>query len=141
MAEKPTRVKAPLPVLGEGSLRVGRLTKPHGLKGGLKVELFTDNPDERFAPNSVLHLQVPEDSQWFGRTLTVRELRWVNSMPVAFFAEVADRYAGQPDFLPRLRDRLISGGAGVWGPVPMPANAQVNADEAKKLAAWVLTQK
>ena len=63
MAEKPTRVKAPLPVLGEGSLRVGRLTKPHGLKGGLKVELFTDNPDERFAPNSVLHLQVPEDSQ------------------------------------------------------------------------------
>ena len=91
MAEKPTRVKAPLPVLGEGSLRVGRLTKPHGLKGGLKVELFTDNPDERFAPNSVLHLQVPEDSQWFGRTLTVRELRWFNSMPVAFFAEVADR--------------------------------------------------
>lgn len=95
MAEKPTRVTAPLPVLGEGSLRVGRLTKPHGLKGGLKVELFTDNPDERFAPDSVLHLQVPEDSQWFGRTLTVRELRWFNSMPVAFFAEVADRTAAE----------------------------------------------
>jgi cytochrome c len=29
----------------------------------------------------------------------------------------------------------------VWGPVPMPANAQVNDAEAKKLAAWVLTQK
>ena len=26
-------------------------------------------------------------------------------------------------------------------PVPMPANAQVNDAEAKKLAAWVLTQK
>ena len=95
MAEKPTRVTAPLPVLGEGSLRVGRLTKPHGLKGGLKVELFTDNPDERFAPNSVLHLQVPEGSEWFGRTLTVRELRFFNSMPVAFFAEVADRTAAE----------------------------------------------
>jgi len=95
MAEKPTRVKAPLPVLGEGSLRVGRLTKPHGLKGGLKVELFTDSPEERFAPGSVLHLQVPEGSEWFGRTLTVRELRFFNSMPVAFFAEVADRTAAE----------------------------------------------
>jgi 16S rRNA processing protein RimM len=95
MAEKPARVKAPLPVLGEGSLRVGRLTKPHGLKGGLKVELFTDSPEERFAPGSVLHLQVPEESEWFGRSLTVRELRFFNSMPVAFFAEVADRTAAE----------------------------------------------
>lgn len=95
MAEKPTRVKAPLPVLGEGSLRVGRLTKPHGLKGGLKVELYTDNPDERFAAGSVLHLQVPEDSEWFGRTLTVRELRWFNGMPVAFFVEVPDRTSAE----------------------------------------------
>lgn len=95
MAEQPSRVKAPLPVLGEGSLRVGRLTKPHGLKGGLKVELFTDNPDERFAAGAELYLQVPEDSQWFGRTLTVRELRWFNGSPVAFFAEVADRTAAE----------------------------------------------
>ncbi len=91
MADKQTRVKAPLPELGKGSLRVGGLTKPHGLKGGLKVELFTDSPDERFAPGSQLHLQVPEDSPWFGRTVTVRELRWFNGVPVAFFAEVADR--------------------------------------------------
>lgn len=60
MAEKPTRVKAPSPFWARGACAFGRLTKPHGLKGSLKVELFTDNPDERFAPNSVLHLQVPE---------------------------------------------------------------------------------
>lgn len=91
MTDQPARAKAPLPELGEGSLRVGRLTKPHGLKGGLKVELYTDNPDERFEAGSQLHLQVPEDSPWFGRTVTVRELRWFNGVPVAFFAEVADR--------------------------------------------------
>lgn len=95
MPERPTRAKAPLPKLGEGSLRVGRLTKPHGLKGGLKVELYTDNPDERFAPGAEFHLQVPEDSQWFGQRLTVRELRWFNGSPVAFFAEVTDRTAAE----------------------------------------------
>lgn len=95
MANQPARVKAPRPDIGAGSLRVGRLTKPHGLKGGLKVELYTDNPEARFAPGSVFHLQVPEESPWFGRTITVRQLRWFNGVPVAFFAEVADRTAAE----------------------------------------------
>ena len=33
------------------------------------------------------------------------------------------------------------GSKGVWGPVPMPANAQVNEAEAKKLVDWVLSLK
>ena len=41
----------------------------------------------------------------------------------------------------KLAAKIVKGGSGVWGPVPMPANAQVNDAEAKKLAAWVLTQK
>jgi cytochrome c len=40
-----------------------------------------------------------------------------------------------------LSAKVIKGGAGVWGPVPMPANAQVSPDEAKKLVGWILTQK
>ena len=87
MAEQPARAKAPRPLEGEGSLRVGRLTKPHGLKGGLKVELYTDNPDARFEPGAVFHLQVPEDSSWFGRTISVRELRWFNGVPGALVYE------------------------------------------------------
>lgn len=94
MTETP-RSKAPLPALGEGSLRVGRLTKPHGLKGGVKVELYTDNPELRFTSGAVFHLQVPEDSSWFGRTIAIRELRWFNGVPVAFFDEVPDRTAAE----------------------------------------------
>ncbi|GAA2182156.1 ribosome maturation factor RimM [Leucobacter tardus] len=91
MADAPKRAQAPRPDIGSGSLRVGRLTKPHGLKGGVKLELFTDNPDLRFTPGSVFHLQVPEDSEWFGRSVTLRELRWFNTQPVGFFDEVPDR--------------------------------------------------
>jgi cytochrome c len=57
------------------------------------------------------------------------------------YKDVAAKYAGQKDAADKLAAKIMKGGSGVWGPVPMPANAQVNADEAKKLATWVLTQK
>ena len=57
------------------------------------------------------------------------------------YKEVAAKYAGQKDAVDKLAAKIMKGGSGVWGPVPMPANAQVNEAEAKKLAAWVLTQK
>lgn len=95
MADAPQRAHAPRPASGAGSLRVGRLTKPHGLKGGIKLELFTDNPELRFVPGARFHLQVPEDSPWFGRIVELTELRWFNSAPVGFFAEVPDRSAAE----------------------------------------------
>jgi 16S rRNA processing protein RimM len=76
-------------------LRVGRLTKAHGLKGGLKLELFTDDPDKRFTPGSTFSLQVPEESPWHGKRLELAELRWYNGMPVGFFVDVADRSAAE----------------------------------------------
>lgn len=72
-------------------LRVGRLTKAHGLKGALKLELFTDDPDKRFTPGAVFTLQVPTSSPWHGKTLTLAELRWYNGQPVGFFEGIADR--------------------------------------------------
>ena len=57
------------------------------------------------------------------------------------YKEVAAKYAGQKDAVDKLAVKIVTGGAGVWGPVPMPANAQVSEAEAKKLAAWVMTQK
>jgi cytochrome c len=57
------------------------------------------------------------------------------------YKEVAAKYAGQKDAVDKLAAKIIKGGSGVWGPVPMPANTQVSDAEAKKLAAWVLSQK
>ncbi len=72
-------------------LRVGRLTKAHGLKGALKLELFTDAPDRRFTPGAVFTLQVPTSSPWHRKSLTLIELRWYNGQPVGFFEGVDDR--------------------------------------------------
>ena len=72
-------------------LRVGRLTKAHGLKGALKIELYTDEPDKRFVPGATFSLQVPEESPWHGKPLTLTELRWYNGTAVGFFVDVEDR--------------------------------------------------
>ena len=80
---------APRP--GDTELRVGRLTKAHGLKGALKLELYTDEPEKRFVPGAVFTLQVPTASPWHGKSLTLRELRWYNGHAVGFFDGVDDR--------------------------------------------------
>jgi 16S rRNA processing protein RimM len=71
--------------------RVGRLVKAHGLKGAIKLELYTDSPDQRFKPGQVLELQVPETSEWFGKTVTVSELRFYNQSPVLFLEGIENR--------------------------------------------------
>ncbi|MEJ6022789.1 c-type cytochrome [Ramlibacter sp. PS4R-6] len=57
------------------------------------------------------------------------------------YKEVAAKYAADKTAVDKLAQKIVKGGAGVWGPVPMPANTQVSEAEAKKLAAWVMAQK
>jgi cytochrome c len=57
------------------------------------------------------------------------------------YKDVAAKYASDKGAADKLAAKILKGGSGVWGAIPMPANAQVNEAEAKKLAAWVLTLK
>lgn len=82
-------------IQGKNQLRVGRLVKAHGLKGALKLELYTDNPEGRFTPGAVFTLQVPEASPWHGKEITVREYRVMNGNSVVFFEDVDDRTAAE----------------------------------------------
>jgi cytochrome c len=57
------------------------------------------------------------------------------------YKDVAAKYAKDKDAAKKLAEKIIKGGSGVWGPVPMPANTQVTPAEAETLAKWVLTVK
>jgi 16S rRNA processing protein RimM len=89
------RGKASAPRPGTTQLRVARLIKAHGLKGAIKLELYTDDPDRRFTPGATFDLQVPTSSPWHGKTLELSELRGYNCHAVAFFAGVNDRTAAE----------------------------------------------
>ena len=57
------------------------------------------------------------------------------------FREIAVKYASDKGAPDRLATKIVKGGGGVWGVTVMPANTQVTEAEAKKLAAWVLSQR
>ena len=54
------------------------------------------------------------------------------------YKDIAAKYAGQADAVDKLAGKVVKGGSGAWGPVPMPANAQINDADAKKLVVWIL---
>jgi cytochrome c len=60
------------------------------------------------------------------------------------YKDVSAKYKGDAEAVKKLAVTIQKGskpGAGNWGPVPMPANPQVNEADAAKLAAWVMAQK
>lgn len=56
------------------------------------------------------------------------------------FKDVAAKYAGQKGADAKLATKIIQGGSGAWGAMPMPPNA-LSQQEALTLAKWVLAQK
>lgn len=70
---------------------VGRIGKPHGIRGEVTVEVRTDDPDRRFAPGARLDVIAPKGSAAPWRTLTVRSSRWHQSVLLLGFEEWADR--------------------------------------------------
>lgn len=57
------------------------------------------------------------------------------------YKDVAKKYAGDAKAADMLAAKIIKGGSGVWGAIPMPANTKVSEADSKKLAAWVLSLK
>ena len=56
------------------------------------------------------------------------------------YKDVAKKYAGQ-DVTAKLATKVMKGGSGVWGAIPMPANPQLNQAEAETLTKWILSMK
>ena len=57
------------------------------------------------------------------------------------YKEVAKKYAGDAKAVDMLATKIVKGGSGVWGAIPMPATTQVSEPDAKKLASWILSLK
>ena len=55
------------------------------------------------------------------------------------YQDVVKKYAAQKDAVAQLSDSIRKGGAGKWGPVPMPAQPSLSEADAKTLAEWILS--
>jgi 16S rRNA processing protein RimM len=79
-------------------LVVGRVGRPHGLRGEVTVEVRTDDPDQRFAAGSKLATLPAERGP-----LTVAGARWHSGTLLVRFAGYADRNAAEG-----LRDTMLA---------------------------------
>lgn len=57
------------------------------------------------------------------------------------YKDVAAKYKGDKSAEGKLVQKVMKGGSGTWGPIPMPANPQVTEAEAHTLVKWVLSLK
>jgi 16S rRNA processing protein RimM len=70
---------------------VGRIGRPHGIRGEVVIGVRTDEPDLRFAPGATVAAG-PDDSSVGGR-LTVASARWHSGHLLVAFAGITDRTA------------------------------------------------
>lgn len=83
--------------MDEPTIVVGLVTKPHGVRGEVAVQVRSDNP-ERFRAGSIVYAG--------GRPLTIAGVRGAGARLIVRFAEIADRDAaealrGEPLAVPR----------------------------------------
>jgi 16S rRNA processing protein RimM len=70
---------------------VGRVGKPHGLRGEVTVELRTDEPERRFAAGATLRTERPRGSAAPWPALSITSTRWHQSTLLVRFDELTDR--------------------------------------------------
>lgn len=74
---------------------VGRIGKPHGLRGEVTIDVRTDEPERRFAPGQALRAQPPQGSASAIRSLTVARSRWHQQVLLLTFEEIEGRDAAE----------------------------------------------
>ena len=74
---------------------VGRIGRPHGLRGELTVELRTDEPERRWVAGARLRAEAPRGSSFTASSLVVESVRWHQGTLLVRFEGVADRTAAE----------------------------------------------
>lgn len=64
---------------------IGRIGKPHGIRGEVTVDVRTDEPERRFSAGATLRVEPPSGSASPHRTLTVTSSRWHQSVLLVKF--------------------------------------------------------
>jgi 16S rRNA processing protein RimM len=74
---------------------VGRIGKPHGVRGEVTVEVRTDEPERRFTVGAVLDVRRPHGVAAPVPRLTVRGVRWHQGVLLLTFEQVEGREAAE----------------------------------------------
>jgi 16S rRNA processing protein RimM len=72
---------------------VGRIGRPHGIRGEVVIGVRTDEPDQRFTVGAALDADREEEPVGTAQQLTVASVRWHSGQLLVAFAGITDRTA------------------------------------------------
>ncbi|CAM3298579.1 ribosome maturation factor RimM [Nocardioides dubius] len=81
--------------MSEIEVLVGRIGKPHGIRGEVTIDVRSDEPERRFAVGNTLRAQAPKGSTLALRGVTVVSTRWHQGVLLARFEEAGDRNSAE----------------------------------------------
>jgi len=55
------------------------------------------------------------------------------------YLDIAKKYPMNDKNIKYISEKIIKGGSGVWGPIPMSAHTALKKDDAKKIAIYILS--
>lgn len=88
----------------------------------------------------LVHAQAPDPAKLAADKVCMACHAINNKVVGPSYKDVAAKYKGNAEAEAMLVQKVIKGGSGVWGQIPMPPNATLKEDEAKILVKWVLSQ-
>ncbi len=81
--------------MNEIEVVVGRIGRPHGVRGEVTIDVRTDEPERRFADGATLQAEPPRGSASRLTSLTVGATRWHQGTLLVRFDELSDRNAAE----------------------------------------------
>ncbi len=100
----------------EDLVLVGRIERPHGLRGEVAVQPLTDFGDERFVPGATLLTAAAGQTPDGSADLRIEEVRWHRERPLILFAgvesvEAAEALRGQGLWIAAAARRALEPGS------------------------------
>ena len=99
------------------------------------------NKEEKYSNAPEIVFQTPEGEKLIAKSDCVAFHKMEKKLIGPSYLDIANKYADSEKSISYLSNKIIKGGSGVWGTIPMAAHATMKKDEARTIAKYILSLK
>jgi cytochrome c len=101
-----------------------------------------ENPEEKYTKKTDVVLQQISDGEKLISKLDCIGCHKMDKKLIGpSYLDIAKKYPANDKSINYLSDKIIKGGSGVWGSIPMAAHSSLKKDETKSMARYILSLK
>lgn len=132
-------MKSKLFILGCLTLAMAACSSPEDRASGTATTATTESPTVA-APTTTAGSRT-EGEKLIAKSDCIGCHNKVQKVIGPAYVDIAKKYPLNDENVNHLADKIISGGKGVWGEVPMTPHANMSKEEAKEMVTYILSLK